>query len=128
MINRSKPIRIPLARQQETCRQGKPAAALPIRRDYPGTFLTLTLSVSPFLSEPTTLVRPGGLRTENMSTFRILWRRISDRKMERIATSNQILRPDVTRFSFLGLAPDGSPLVALTHSNSDIYALDVDFP
>jgi Tol biopolymer transport system component len=54
--------------------------------------------------------------------------RISDGKMERIATSNQILRPDVTRFSFLGLAPDGSPLVALTHSNSDIYALDVDFP
>ena len=54
--------------------------------------------------------------------------RISDRKIERIATSSQILRPDVIRFSFVGLAPDGSPLVALVHSNSDIYALDVDFP
>ncbi|HEX4543446.1 MAG TPA: winged helix-turn-helix domain-containing protein [Candidatus Acidoferrum sp.] len=54
--------------------------------------------------------------------------RISDRKAERIATASQILRADVNRFYFLGLAPDGSPLVTLTHGNSDIYALDVDFP
>jgi Tol biopolymer transport system component len=54
--------------------------------------------------------------------------RISNRRIERIATSRQILRADVTSFSFLGLAPDGSPLVTLIHSNSDIYALDVNFP
>jgi serine/threonine protein kinase/Tol biopolymer transport system component len=54
--------------------------------------------------------------------------RISNRKIERTATSRQILRADVTSFSFLGLAPDGSPLVTLIHSNSDIYALDVSFP
>jgi WD40 repeat protein len=54
--------------------------------------------------------------------------RISNRKIERIATSRQILRADVVSFSFLGLAPDGSPLVTLLRSNSDIYALDVYFP
>ncbi|MGH9774992.1 MAG: winged helix-turn-helix domain-containing protein [Candidatus Acidiferrales bacterium] len=54
--------------------------------------------------------------------------RVSDRNVERIATSSQILRADVSHFNFLGLAPDGSVLATLTHSNSDIYALDVDFP
>jgi dipeptidyl aminopeptidase/acylaminoacyl peptidase len=54
--------------------------------------------------------------------------RISDRRIERVATSRQILRADVTSFSFLGLTPDGSPLATLNHSNSDIYALDVYFP
>jgi hypothetical protein len=54
--------------------------------------------------------------------------RISNRKIERIATSRQILRADVTNINFLGLAPDGSPLATLLHSNSDIYALDVYFP
>jgi hypothetical protein len=54
--------------------------------------------------------------------------RISNRKIERTATSKQILRADVTSFSFLGLAPDGSPLATLNHSTSDIYALDVFFP
>lgn len=54
--------------------------------------------------------------------------RISNRKIERIATSRQILRADVTSFSFLGLAPDGSPLATLNHSTSDVYALDVYLP
>jgi hypothetical protein len=54
--------------------------------------------------------------------------RISDRRIERVATASQILRPDVSRFAFLGLAPGEAPLVTLSHSNSDIYALDIDFP
>jgi Tol biopolymer transport system component len=54
--------------------------------------------------------------------------RISDGKIERIATSTQIFRADVNGFNFLGLAPDGSPLAALGRGTGDIYALDVDFP
>jgi serine/threonine protein kinase/Tol biopolymer transport system component len=54
--------------------------------------------------------------------------RISDRRIERVVTYKQIPRADVSRFYFAGLAPDGSPLVSLVLSHSDIYALDVDFP
>jgi serine/threonine protein kinase/Tol biopolymer transport system component len=54
--------------------------------------------------------------------------RISDRQIKRVATFEQIPRADVSRFYFAGLAPDGSPLVSLVLSHSDIYALDVDFP
>jgi serine/threonine protein kinase/WD40 repeat protein len=54
--------------------------------------------------------------------------RISDGKIEHIATSAQIFRADVKGFNFLGLAPDGSPLAALGRGTGDIYALDVDFP
>jgi Tol biopolymer transport system component len=47
--------------------------------------------------------------------------RVSDRKMDGIATSKEILRSDVTTCRFLGLGPDGSPLVTLVHNNTDIY-------
>ena len=54
--------------------------------------------------------------------------RVGDHSVERIATLNQLRRSDITTYKFLGLAPDGSPLATLTRKNSDIHALDVDFP
>lgn len=54
--------------------------------------------------------------------------RLSDLKIERIATFEQILRADVRNYFLTGLAPDGSPLASLILSHSDIYALDVSFP
>jgi len=58
----------------------------------------------------------------------ILRVRISDLKIERIATLEQILRADVRSYFLAGLAPDGSPLVSLVLSHSDIYALDLNLP
>ncbi|MGO9272828.1 MAG: winged helix-turn-helix domain-containing protein [Terriglobia bacterium] len=54
--------------------------------------------------------------------------RISDLKIERIATLEQILRADVRNYVLTGLAPDDSPLVSLVLSYSDIYALDLNLP
>jgi len=54
--------------------------------------------------------------------------RISNLKIERIATFEQILRADVRNYVLTGLAPDDSPLVSLVLSYSDIYALDLNLP
>ncbi|MGO9088225.1 MAG: winged helix-turn-helix domain-containing protein [Candidatus Sulfotelmatobacter sp.] len=54
--------------------------------------------------------------------------RVSDRKVEQITSSRQILRADVLSYSMTGLTPDNSPLVSLTHTNSDIHALELDLP
>jgi DNA-binding winged helix-turn-helix (wHTH) protein/Tol biopolymer transport system component len=54
--------------------------------------------------------------------------RISDRKTERIATFQEILRSDVRNYFLAGLAPDDSPVVSLILSHSDIYALDLNLP
>lgn len=62
---------------------------------------------------------------EEQPVFRV---RIADRKIEKIISYQMIERADVTGYSLTGLAPDGSPLASLIHSNSDIYALDLDLP
>jgi Tol biopolymer transport system component len=54
--------------------------------------------------------------------------RVSDHKMEVIATLKQFSRADATAFFLAGLTPKGEPLASLRRSASDIYALDVDFP
>ncbi|HLY59831.1 MAG TPA: winged helix-turn-helix domain-containing protein [Terriglobia bacterium] len=54
--------------------------------------------------------------------------RLSDLKVERIATFEQILREDVRNYVLTGVAPDGSPLASLILSHSDVYALDINFP
>ncbi|HMD99683.1 MAG TPA: winged helix-turn-helix domain-containing protein [Terriglobia bacterium] len=54
--------------------------------------------------------------------------RISDGKIERIATFEQILRADVRNYFLAGLAPDDSPVVSLVLSHSDIYAVDLNLP
>jgi len=54
--------------------------------------------------------------------------RVSDRKIERIAAFEQILRADTRNYFLAGLAPDDCPLVSLVLSHSDIYALDLNLP
>ncbi len=54
--------------------------------------------------------------------------RVSDLKIERIATFEQILRSDVRNYSLAGITPDGSPVVSFVLGNSDIYALDLKLP
>jgi Tol biopolymer transport system component/DNA-binding winged helix-turn-helix (wHTH) protein len=54
--------------------------------------------------------------------------RLSDRKVEQITSSHQILRADVLSYSMTGLAPDNSPLVSLLRRNSDVYALELELP
>jgi Tol biopolymer transport system component len=54
--------------------------------------------------------------------------RISDRKVEPITTFEEILRADVRSYALAAVAPDGSPVVSLILSHSDIYALDLKFP
>jgi dipeptidyl aminopeptidase/acylaminoacyl peptidase len=58
-------------------------------------------------------------------TFRV---RISDGKIERVATFEQIPRADVRNYFLAGSAPDDSPVVSLVLSQSDIYALDLNLP
>jgi len=54
--------------------------------------------------------------------------RISDRKIEPIVTFEEIQRADVRSYALAAVAPDGSPVVSLVLSHSDIYALDLKFP
>ncbi len=54
--------------------------------------------------------------------------RISNLRIERITTFEQILRADVRNYFLAGLTPDDSPLVSLVLSHSDIYALELNLP
>lgn len=62
---------------------------------------------------------------EEQPIFRV---RIRDRKVEQITTSRQIPRADVLSYTLTGLTPDNSPLASLVHTNSDLYALELDLP
>ena len=62
---------------------------------------------------------------EEQPIFRV---RISDRKVEQITSSRQILRADVLSYTMTGLTPDNSPLASLVRRNSDVYALEMDVP
>jgi len=62
---------------------------------------------------------------EEQPIFRV---RVSDRKIEQITSSRQILRADVLSYSMTGLTPDNSPLASLVHRNSDVFALELDIP
>ena len=66
---------------------------------------------------------------DNQRTGQPVFRvQVGNRRLERIATSKQILRADVLGYSLIGLAPDGAPLAVIVHSVSDIYALDIELP
>ena len=62
---------------------------------------------------------------EEQPIFRV---RISDRHVEQVTSSRQILRGDVLSYTMTGLTPDGSPLASLLRTNSDIYALQLELP
>jgi Tol biopolymer transport system component len=54
--------------------------------------------------------------------------RVSDRKVETVATTENFLRSDIAGYSLTGITPDGSPLVSLVRATGDLYALDVSLP
>ena len=54
--------------------------------------------------------------------------RISDRKIEQVTSSREILRADVLSFTLTGLTPDNSPVASIIRTNSDVFALEVDLP
>lgn len=54
--------------------------------------------------------------------------RIDDRKVERVINLAQPPAADVTSYRLTGITPDDQVLASLNRSNSDLYALDVDFP
>jgi DNA-binding winged helix-turn-helix (wHTH) protein/Tol biopolymer transport system component len=54
--------------------------------------------------------------------------RLADRKVEQVTNFTQAFPADVAGYRLTGLTPDDSPLATLIRSNSDLYALDVDFP
>jgi hypothetical protein len=81
--------------------------------------------VPPYWSRDGRYVYAQDLGGVDQPVFRV---RISDHKSEVVTTLKQFARADVTAYSLAGLTPDGEPLASLHRSNSDIYALDVDFP
>jgi len=54
--------------------------------------------------------------------------RIGNRRIERIASSRQLLQSNVTGYVLAGLAPGDAPVASVIRSNSDLYALDLDLP
>jgi hypothetical protein len=54
--------------------------------------------------------------------------RVSDGRVETVATAENLLRSDISGFSLTGIAPDGSPVVSLVRATADLYALDVNLP
>jgi eukaryotic-like serine/threonine-protein kinase len=54
--------------------------------------------------------------------------RIGDAKLDRIASLERIQRTGVFGWLWVGLAPDGSPLVLRDIGTQEIYVLDVDLP
>jgi DNA-binding winged helix-turn-helix (wHTH) protein/dipeptidyl aminopeptidase/acylaminoacyl peptidase len=54
--------------------------------------------------------------------------RVGDWKGERVMSFESLLESDVVRCSFIGISPDGSPMVLAIRGGYDIYALDLDLP
>jgi Tol biopolymer transport system component len=54
--------------------------------------------------------------------------RVADRKVERVASFQDVRRADVLDYAFLGLSPDEQPIVRARVSTADIYALEWDTP
>ncbi len=54
--------------------------------------------------------------------------RVSDCRVETVATAENFLRSDISGFSLTGVAPDGSPVVSLVRATADLYALDISLP
>jgi Tol biopolymer transport system component/DNA-binding winged helix-turn-helix (wHTH) protein len=54
--------------------------------------------------------------------------RAADRKMEVVATFQDIRRSDIVDYSFFGLGPGESPIFQVRLSTADIYALDWEAP
>jgi hypothetical protein len=55
-------------------------------------------------------------------------RGLADNNVEQIASFEDVRRPTVVDFAFLGLAGDDLPVVQIQSSTADIYALDLDKP
>jgi hypothetical protein len=53
---------------------------------------------------------------------------IGGRGVERVAGLSQVAQSDLAGFTLAGLDPTGAPIVSLIHTNSDLYALDMDWP
>jgi len=62
---------------------------------------------------------------EDQPIFRV---RVSDRKVEQIASAQDLQRADALSYSMTGLTPDNSPLILLLHANSDVAALELELP
>jgi Tol biopolymer transport system component/DNA-binding winged helix-turn-helix (wHTH) protein len=54
--------------------------------------------------------------------------RVSDGRVETVATAENFLRSDIAGYSLTGITPDGSPLVSFIRATGDLYALDVSLP
>ncbi|HEV2489770.1 MAG TPA: winged helix-turn-helix domain-containing protein [Candidatus Acidoferrales bacterium] len=54
--------------------------------------------------------------------------RLADLRRETIFDFHELLSGNVFRCGFIGLDPSGSPIVTLSLSDSDIYAIDLDLP
>ena len=78
-----------------------------------------------FWSRDSNYVYSQDNQTTGQPVFRV---QVGNRRLERIATSKQILRANVLGYGLIGLAPDGAPLAVIVHSVSDIYALDIELP
>jgi hypothetical protein len=65
------------------------------------------------------------MREGDQPIFRV---RLSDRWIERMTSSRQIPQSDISGYSLCALGADDAPFAAVSRSNSDIYALDVDLP
>ena len=54
--------------------------------------------------------------------------RAGDWRLERVMSFESLLQTGVVRCRFMGLAPDGSPMLLATRGGGDVYALDLDLP
>ena len=65
----------------------------------------------------------GSSNDPNMSRLRI-----SDRKLERVASLKDFRRVVYALYPWSGLTPDGSPLLMRDIGTQEVYALDFDAP
>jgi serine/threonine protein kinase/Tol biopolymer transport system component len=54
--------------------------------------------------------------------------RVATGKVERMMDLNRVPQSNVTAYFFGGLSPEDAPIVSVSRSNSDIYALDLELP
>lgn len=54
--------------------------------------------------------------------------RVGDWHVERVMSFESLLEGDVVRCRFIGVLPDGSPMVLAVRGGYDIYSLDLDLP
>jgi hypothetical protein len=80
------------------------------------------LNAPTWTRESQSLIFQDSAHGEDQPIYRVS---LATGKVEEVASRQQLLRTDISRFTFTGLDPQDNPLAVVIRRNGDVYALDL---